>query len=223
MLARHKKFSIATFLLAGISLLQSSPAFADYHGWNHHSRHDDWGRHSRQYHSHYPVFGRAVVNLPGGFINIVFGGRRYYYCDGIFYNRGYRDYVVVRPPRGAIISYLPEYRDRVVVNGTIYYVSNDVYYSPVRNGYQVVEAPGTSVQSINNAAPNTIVNQSVQNEPINDSNSESITVNVPNNQGGYTAVVIRKTGDGFVGPQGEYYPEFPRVEQLKVMYAQNKD
>ena len=26
-------------------------------------------------------------------------------------------------------------------------------------------------------------------------------------------------GNGFIGPQGEFYPDFPRVEQLKVMYG----
>jgi hypothetical protein len=45
------------------------------------------------------------------------------------------------------------------------------------------------------------------------------TVNIPNDHGGYTAVVIKRSGNGFVGPQGEYYPEFPKVFQLKLMYG----
>ena len=45
-----------------------------------------------------------------------------------------------------------------------------------------------------------------------------ITVNIPNIHGGYNAVVIRKSGDGFVGPQGEYYPEFPKIFQLQMKY-----
>ena len=45
------------------------------------------------------------------------------------------------------------------------------------------------------------------------------TVNIPNKLGGYTAVVIKRKGDGFTGPQGEYYPEFPKVFQLEIMYG----
>lgn len=48
---------------------------------------------------------------------------------------------------------------------------------------------------------------------------DSVTVNVPNDNGGYTAVVLKKSGDGFVGPQGEYYAQLPSVDQLKVMYG----
>jgi hypothetical protein len=48
---------------------------------------------------------------------------------------------------------------------------------------------------------------------------DSFTVNIPNNRGGYTAVILRKSGNGFIGPQGEFYPDFPKVEQLKLMYA----
>lgn len=48
---------------------------------------------------------------------------------------------------------------------------------------------------------------------------EQFTVNIPNKDGSYTAVVIRKSGNGFVGPQGEFYPEFPKVFQLEIMYG----
>jgi hypothetical protein len=45
------------------------------------------------------------------------------------------------------------------------------------------------------------------------------TVNIPNKNGGYTAVIIKRSGNGYVGPQGEYYPQFPKVSQLQVMYG----
>ena len=47
----------------------------------------------------------------------------------------------------------------------------------------------------------------------------SFTVNIANAQGGYTAVIIKRSGNGFVGPQGEYYAEFPKVSQLQAMYS----
>ena len=47
---------------------------------------------------------------------------------------------------------------------------------------------------------------------------DEFTVNVPNDHGGYTAVLIKRSGNGFTGPQGEFYPEFPKVSQLKIIY-----
>ena len=44
-------------------------------------------------------------------------------------------------------------------------------------------------------------------------------VNVKNSNGSYTPVLIRKTGNQFVGPRGEYYSAMPTVEQLKAPYG----
>jgi len=46
------------------------------------------------------------------------------------------------------------------------------------------------------------------------------TVNIPNMHGGYNVVVIKKSGEGYIGPQGEYYPEFPKIFQLQMKYEQ---
>src|ERR1700679_2483590 len=48
---------------------------------------------------------------------------------------------------------------------------------------------------------------------------DSVTVNVPNNNGGYTAVVLKRSGNGYVGPQGEYYDQVPTTAQLQAMYG----
>jgi len=47
---------------------------------------------------------------------------------------------------------------------------------------------------------------------------DSFTVNIPNSEGSYTAIVVKKSGEGYVGPQGEYYSQFPTIAQLRVMY-----
>jgi len=44
-------------------------------------------------------------------------------------------------------------------------------------------------------------------------------VNVPNNTGGHTPIRIQKSGNGYVGPQGEFYYPFPDISQLKAMYG----
>jgi hypothetical protein len=45
------------------------------------------------------------------------------------------------------------------------------------------------------------------------------TVNVPNSNGGFTAVVLKRSGNGYIGPQGEYYDQIPTTEQLQAMYG----
>jgi len=42
---------------------------------------------------------------------------------------------------------------------------------------------------------------------------------VPNSDGTYTLVTLKQTDKGYIGPQGELYPEHPTVEKLKVLYA----
>ena len=48
---------------------------------------------------------------------------------------------------------------------------------------------------------------------------DMVTINVPNISGGYSAVVLKRSGNGFVGPQGEYYYRIPTSEQLQAMYG----
>jgi hypothetical protein len=48
---------------------------------------------------------------------------------------------------------------------------------------------------------------------------EEFIVNIPNAHGGYNEVVIKKYGDGYKGPFGEYYPEFPKIFQLQMKYG----
>jgi hypothetical protein len=55
--------------------------------------------------------------------------------------------------------------------------------------------------------------------PIVEDTQDTYIVNIPNDKGGYTAVILKRSGKGFIGPQGEYYPEFPKVRLLRLMYG----
>ena len=44
-------------------------------------------------------------------------------------------------------------------------------------------------------------------------------VNVKNSNGSTTPVVIRKVGNQYLGPRGEYYSAMPTEEQLKAPYG----
>ena len=44
-------------------------------------------------------------------------------------------------------------------------------------------------------------------------------INVKNSNGSYTPVTLRRVGNQYAGPRGEYYPGLPTEEQLKVAYG----
>jgi hypothetical protein len=191
MLNKKTAARISTGFLMLLLLAVPQLSYADW-GFHH-----DRGRFYR-YHDH-PRFGIHLHFLPHGYFTIRVGGARYYYYDGLYYRSIGGDYVIVSPPVGAVVTAIPSDFQPVIVNGVTYYVNNGTYYRYTRHGYQFV-------------APPLVVNPAVGSQDI-------VTVNVANNSGGYTAVVIRRSGNGYVGPQGEFYPEFPKVAQLKTMYG----
>jgi len=95
-----------------------------------------------------------------------------------------------------------------------YYESGVLVSSPIIETSEVITQPTTVVSA--STYPITVIStpQNISAEIDND-----ITLNIPNNAGGYSTVEIKKSGKGFIGPQGEYYPEFPKVSVLKVLYG----
>ncbi len=95
------------------------------------------------------------------------------------------------------------------IAGHQYYYYDGLYYDYTPRGYVVVTLPvgATVVTALQPAVTATQVNDNV------------ITVNIPNDKGGYITVNLKRSGNGFVGPQGEFYPELPKVSQLRLMYG----
>jgi len=58
-----------------------------------------------------------------------------------------------------------------------------------------------------------------QTPPSTTYSGDTVTVNVPNSNGSYTAVVLKRSGNGYLGPQGEYYEQVPTTAQLQAMYG----
>lgn len=54
---------------------------------------------------------------------------------------------------------------------------------------------------------------------VKETSEETVVVNIPNFNGSHTSITLRKSGNGYIGPQGEYYPDNPTVEQLKALYG----
>ena len=140
---------------------------------------------------------------------VVVGHDRYHYRDGRFYRPGWfgLEFSIGTPPFGAVVTRLPfGYRTIVVADAPYYYYDN-VYYRPCPGGYAVVPQPVVV------AAPAPVEVQPQAGY------GQTITINVPNGSGGFTPVTLVRQGNGYVGPQGEYYPGNPSVDQLRALYG----
>jgi hypothetical protein len=133
------------------------------------------------------------------------GHERNNHRDGRFTNPGWFWFELAfgRPGTGAVVSFLPFGHSRVVIGGLTYYHYNNVYYKACPSGYVVVPAPL--------AIPNVATGQN--------SFGERVAVNITNSNGSYTVITLVRQKDGFIGPQGEYYPGNPTIEQLRALYG----
>lgn len=160
---------------------------------------------------------RVVVRIPSHSTRYYYGGHSYYYYDGIYYSPARGGYMVVNPPPGIIVRGLPRGHHSVWVGNRRYYRHHDCYYERVRGGYRVVRPPvivqpapvvyqpiGVEAPTVVSAAPGS---------------PEEYSINVPDYNGGYKVVVIKRSGGGFVGPQGEFYNQFPSVDHLRIVYC----
>ncbi len=184
------------FAVVGALLFQAFPADA-HDGWHEDHR---WGH------------GYVVRRIPP-YRSIFWGGLSYLYAEGLFYRYTPSGYIIVEPPVGAVVPALPPTYSTVVVRGTPYYYYDSTYYAPVPGGYTVVSPAVVS------AAPVQPPLQVASPANTQDASIDTYEIQIPNSDGSYTLVVLKKSEKGFVGPQGELYPEHPTVEKLKVLYG----
>jgi len=145
--------------------------------------------------------------------DISMGHERYRYHDGRFYRPiffGLFEILVDVPPVGAIVTVLPVGHKVMVTDGVAYYYYNNVYYTVSPNGYIVVPPPAVK-SNVTVVSPVAVQSQEVS--------GETTIINIPNSNGSYTPVTLVKQKDGYMGPQGEYYPGHPTVDQLRVLYG----
>ena len=153
------------------------------------------------------------------------GGRGYhYYRGGRWYQHGWFwfDTAVTALTIGALVDSLPPRYTTVVYAGAPYYYADGYYYRPYNYGGYIVVPPPVVAQPVvvQQQAPAVEAPQPPAAQPQSAAQaSESVTINIPNSKGGYTPVTLKKAGNGYVGPQGEYYSEHPTVEQLKTLYG----
>ncbi len=150
-------------------------------------------------------------------------GGRYHWHGGGWYRDGWfwGGMAVSALVVGAMVASLPPRYNVVYVGSVPYYYDGTYYYQPSSvGGYVVVENPAVVVPAapvVVPAAPAVVVTAPVQAAvPVE---SSAVVINVPNANGGYTPVALKKSKDGYTGPQGEFYQGNPTIDQLKVLYG----
>jgi len=207
-------------LVAGgiMTVFLAQPTEAQARPWRNKGYHKQYSynRHHNSHHDYYPYsFVRLAFPFSGGgYINLSVGGRKYYYKEGSYYRKKHRRYYTVTAPIGACVEYLPYGYQTIYVDGYTYYTYNGAYYDHTPNGYVVIDKPTSKrVKKYRTQKNRTkAANKRAEREG-------TITLNIENKKGEYISVIIEPSGNGYVGPQGEYYDEFPKVEHLKVIYG----
>ena len=89
--------------------------------------------------------GEVLHKMPPGHRAVHFGGSRYYFHGGAFYQKRPGGFFPVHAPVGAVVFSLPVGAMALLVGGITYYLYNDVYYRRTSQGYVVVEKPSEVV------------------------------------------------------------------------------
>lgn len=89
----------------------------------------------------YPVRGQSLRTLPRDHRAVIHDHSRYYSSHGVWYRHGGRGYVVVAPPIGLFVPFLPLFYTTLWLNGIPYYYANETYYTETPGGYVVAEPP----------------------------------------------------------------------------------
>lgn len=99
----------------------------------------DFEHHRRDTHEHYPRRGYVVHRLPHGARVVHHHGHRYYYGRGAWYQPYGPRYVVIDPPVGLVVPFLPWHSTTMYFGGTPHHRAGPVYYvwDPRARGYLV--------------------------------------------------------------------------------------
>lgn len=103
----------------------------------------DFDRRRWESHDYYPRRGYVVQRLPPGPHVVRYQGQSYYYGRGGWYRPYRTGYVVVDPPVGLVVPFLPGYSTTLYFGGIPHYRAGPVYYvwNPRARGYMVLDRP----------------------------------------------------------------------------------
>jgi hypothetical protein len=163
------------------------------------------------------------------------GHHGYYFHSDRFYrpHSFWFDRAVFAPPIGAFVEILPYGYTSFVIGGSPYCYYAGVYFRPCPDGYIVVSKPAivkkpvvTESSENSQSAPEGKTNTSAskasaapQAQSKESLSGDTVVVNIPNKNGGFTPVTLIKQNDGYIGPQNEFYAGHPTVKQLQALYG----
>ena len=150
--------------------------------------------------------GPTLTAIPAGYQSVVMDGVTYYTINGVTYYQTTAGLCPVAQPPQVVVNYSAASARPTPAA----YVSGPATSSP---------APATVAPAPQPVASSSAVSAPVTAEVAAPKINETYTINIPNARGSYSAVTLTRSGSGFTGPQGEYYPDFPKVALLQVMYG----
>lgn len=149
--------ALGTLLLQPVTAMADPPAHArneqsaQYRGYAQpQQRYDDdrderggYDRRRWESHDYYPRRGHVVQRLPPGPRVARYQGQSYYYSRGGWYRPYRTGYVVVDPPVGLVVPFLPGHGTTLYFGGIPHYRAGSVYYvwNPRARGYLVSDRP----------------------------------------------------------------------------------
>ncbi|KAB0481235.1 hypothetical protein SAMN04490202_3416 [Pseudomonas reinekei] len=144
--------------------------------------------------------GHVIDRFPDRDYRVPYGGRDYFYSGGYWYRPQGPRYVVVQPPRGIRIRYLPDYAREVWIGGSLLFLAAGSYYAYQQStqDYVVVEPPGQPLVTGNGI--------DVEAYPANGQTPEQV------NQDGYDCYRWAVEQSGF-DPRVDTYQPDPTVVQ----------
>ncbi|MEM9936463.1 MAG: DUF6515 family protein [Bacteroidota bacterium] len=88
-------------------------------------------------------YGTYVQRIPSYAVVNSFNGAPFYQCDGVYYQRARRGYVVVRPPVGLRVRNIPFTATEVIINNRRFFKDGPIWYRQARRGrgFIVVQRP----------------------------------------------------------------------------------
>jgi hypothetical protein len=106
---------------------------------------------------YYPSRGYVVRAPPYGYRTVPYRGVPYYHYGGAWYRPYGSRYVVVAPPVGLAVSFLPGFYTTLWFGGMPYYYADNVYYvaRPAGAGYVVTQPPAGVPDRIEPASEST--------------------------------------------------------------------
>jgi hypothetical protein len=149
-LKRYFAIALSIFMLSGLGIFSFIPqaqAEAPKHGPSQTVKRAPAPQNrnfvdSRFHHNRsYPARGQSFTALPRDHRAVMYGHSRYYSSHGAWYRPNRGRYLVVAPPIGLFVPFLPLAYATIWMHGIPYYYANETYYTQTPGGYAVVEPP----------------------------------------------------------------------------------